>query len=369
VLFRTFGWSLGLTVLVLAGAGLIGGPEVVALVAILAVLEVSLSFDNAVVNATVLQKMTPLWQKIFLTVGIAIAVFGMRLVFPLLIVAVTANLAPQEALDLALNDKDAYQAKMLSAHPAIAAFGGIFLMMITLDFLFEEREINWIGPLERGLARVGRLGTLSAILALVTLLGLAQWVPQEDSEQVLIAGVAGVATYLAVAGLSALFEESDDDDDIVATPKGSGEPHVRVPDSVVKGGLYSFLYLEMLDASFSFDGVIGAFAVTNDIFIIAAGLGVGALYVRSMTVWLVRQGTLAQYVHLEHGAHYAIGALAVLLFISIQIDVHELVTGLIGVGFIGLSLLTSILLNRRNAVTADVEGVFHSADTDTTTRV
>ena len=65
-------------------------------------LEVSLSFDNAVVNATVLVRMSPFWQKIFLTVGVAIAVFGMRLVFPLLIVGITAKLNPVEAVQLAL---------------------------------------------------------------------------------------------------------------------------------------------------------------------------------------------------------------------------------------------------------------------------
>ena len=80
-----------------------------------------------------------------------------------------------------------------------------------------------------------------------------------------------------------------------------------------KAAFFMFLYLEVLDASFSFDGVIGAFAITNDIVLMALGLGIGAMYVRSLTVYLVRQGTLDDYVYLEHGAHYAIGALAVIL--------------------------------------------------------
>jgi hypothetical protein len=114
-----------------------------------------------------------------------------------------------------------------------------------------------------------------------------------------------------------------------------------------KAAFFLFLYLEVLDASFSFDGVIGAFAITNDIVVIALGLGVGAFYVRSFTIYLVNKGTLSEYVFLEHGAHYAIGALAILLFASMKFEIPELVTGLVGISFIGAALLSSIKLNRK----------------------
>ncbi|MGV9301590.1 DUF475 domain-containing protein, partial [Amycolatopsis sp. NPDC003676] len=100
---RIFGMSVVITVLSLVVAFLYGGPTALALCAILGILEVSLSFDNAVINATVLERMSEFWQRIFLTVGVIIAVFGMRLVFPLAIVWITAGLGPIEAFDLALN--------------------------------------------------------------------------------------------------------------------------------------------------------------------------------------------------------------------------------------------------------------------------
>ena len=134
--------------------------------AILSVLEISLSFDNAVVNAGILKKMNAFWQKIFLTVGVLIAVFGMRLVFPVVIVAISAKLGPIEAVDLALNDKDHYQELVTDAHPAIAAFGGMFLLMIFLDFIFEDRDIKWLGWLERPLAKLGKVDMLSVCIAL-----------------------------------------------------------------------------------------------------------------------------------------------------------------------------------------------------------
>ena len=80
------------------------------------------------------------------------------------------------------------------------------------------------------------------------------------------------------------------------------------------GGLGAFLYLEVLDASFSFDGVIGAFALTQNLFLIAIGLGIGAMYVRSMTIMLVERKTLAQFRYLEHGAFYSILALSVIMY-------------------------------------------------------
>ena len=101
--------------------------------------------------------MSPFWQKIFLTVGVAIAVFGMRLVFPLLIVGITAKLNPVEAVRLALekgnpDTKGTYGYLLHQAHPAIAAFGGMFLLMLFLDFVFEERELTWLSWVERPLA-------------------------------------------------------------------------------------------------------------------------------------------------------------------------------------------------------------------------
>ena len=117
----------------------------------------------------------------------------------------------------------------------------------------------------------------------------------------------------------------------------------------------------MLDAAFSFDGVIGAFAVTTDPILIALGLGlIGAMFVRSLTVFLVRKGTLQDYVYLEHGAHWAIGALSVILLVGIGYHVNEVVTGLIGVAFIVAAFLSSILRNRR--LEHDGVETHHTAD-------
>ncbi len=373
---RIFGLSYLVTVVSLAVALIYGGWEGLILCAILGILEISLSFDNAVVNATVLERMDAFWQRIFLTVGILIAVFGMRLVFPLVIVGVTANLNPVEAMTLALeqrpeSDPTSYAHLLNEAYPQIAAFGGMFLFMLFLDWMFEDRDIKWLAWLEKPLAKIGQLDRLSVVIALVALVLLATNLADEPHRAtVLIAGALGLVTYLAVNGLGEFFDQaagvSDDEDGAAdgdaekadttetaaasaSASNGSGGPS-GLAKATGKAGFFLFLYLEVLDAAFSFDGVIGAFAITTDPILIALGLGlIGAMFVRSLTVFLVRKGTLADYVYLEHGAHWAIGALAVILLVGIGYHVDEVVTGLIGVAFIGAAFLSSILRNRRLA--------------------
>jgi hypothetical protein len=368
---RTFGGSLLVAAVGLTLGFLYGGTTGLALTAILAVLEVSLSFDNAVVNATVLVKLNPFWQKIFLTVGVAIAVFGMRLLFPLLIVGITAKLNPVEAVRLALEKGDpdkhgTYGYLLHQAHPAIAAFGGVFLLMIFFGFIFEEREITWLTWLEKPLAKIGKLDQLAVVLTLIILVVSAYTLAPDDKvSTVMVSGALGLATYLVVNSLGEFFDTDDEaETELEERERGGGAR--AVVGAVGKAAFFLFLYLEVLDASFSFDGVVGAFAITSDPIIIAIGLGVGAMFIRSLTVFLVRKGTLSEYVYLEHGALWAIGALAVVLLITMKYDVPEVVTGLIGVGFIGAALISSIVRNKR---TAAGEGAIQQPDPTETAAV
>lgn len=353
MILRTFGWSFFFTILGVLGALWYGGIEGIALALILIVLEISLSFDNAVVNAKVLERMSDFWQKIFLTVGILIAVFGMRLVFPFVVVALAASLSPVEVIDLALEKGDpdtpgTYGYYLADAHHTIAAFGGMFLLMIFLNFLFEEKDITWLSWIEKPLEKAGKIEALSIIVAVTTLFVAARTLGSEHEASVLTAGLAGLLTYLVVNGLAEAF--GPDEEELEHLGEDASGNVMKV---VGKAAFFLFLYLEVLDASFSFDGVIGAFAVTTDPIIIAIGLGVGAFYVRSVTIYLVHQGTLSDYRYLDHGAHWAIGALAALLIISIGYHVPEVITGLIGVAFIGAAFYMSIRANRRDGAAED----------------
>jgi hypothetical protein len=345
---KVFYPAFAITAVVVAGAYYLQGAATAGIVLVLAVLEVSLSFDNAVVNATILQRMNEQWQKIFLTVGILIAVVGMRFVFPIAIVAVTSKLNPSKVIEMALNAPDDYAAALTAAHPAIAAFGGVFLLMIALDFFLEERECQWLGGVERLFAKLGGVDSLSIAIALTSIVVCSSLVDSEIASTVLLSGALGLITYLAVNGLAGFFEvEADPDDEETAGISGPSSAASGAIVTTAKASFFLFLYLEVVDASFSFDGAISAFAISNQIFVIAAGLGIGALYIRSMTVYLVRQGTLSEYRFLEHGAHYAIATLAVLMLTSLVSEIPEIVTGLTGVTLILASYLSSVSANRK----------------------
>ncbi|MGZ3217171.1 DUF475 domain-containing protein [Paracoccus sp. T5] len=305
--------------------------------AVLAVLEISLSFDNAIVNANKLKEMRPEWQRRFLTWGILIAVFGMRIVFPLLIVVIAAGIGPWQALLLAASQPEEYAHIMHEAHLPIAAFGGTFLMMVGLSFFFDhEKDVHWVHWVERHMAKYASIRGIEVAVVLLFVLGFSHLLQGTEREVFFGAAIWGLMTFLLVEVLGGLLDSTQE------TLHGAA-----------RGGLGAFLYLEVLDASFSFDGVIGAFALSQNLFVIAIGLGIGAMYVRSMTIMLVENSTLSEYRYLEHGAFYAIIALSVVMFAQALVHIPEVITGLGGAGLIGISLWSSIRWNRRNTVPAE----------------
>jgi len=330
---RDFYVSHILTIIGLVLAFMWGGAQGLFIAALLMVMEVSLSFDNAVVNATILRDMSEKWRRRFMTWGILIAVFGMRLLFPVLLVAFATGLTMFEVTHLAFENPDEYSKHVLASNVQIAAFGGMFLLMVFLHFIFDEgKKTHWLGVAEEKLAAAGKMESVEIVIALSILLVLQSLLPQADKYTAIVFGMVGVLLYVVINSTMALLSG------------GGGHDSAK---SVAKSGFMGFMYLEVLDMSFSLDGVVGAFAISKDVVIIMLGLGIGAMFVRSLTVYLVRKNTLDNYIFLEHGAHYGIGILAVIMLVSTMTHVPEVITGLIGGGFIGLSLWSSVKHNRK----------------------
>jgi hypothetical protein len=304
-----------------------GALSIVFLTLLLAILEISLSFDNAVVNASVLKKMSPLWQHRFLTWGMVIAVFGMRIVFPLIIVSLAASVSPLEALKIATFDPGRYANIMLEAHIPVSAFGGAFLLMVALKYFIDNtKKEHWLHWIESPLSQLGKLEAAELGIALLVLYFTTKFLPINEQMTFLATGILGLIVFIAVDGIGGVLE----------LPEHS-------IGNMQKAGASAFIYLEVLDSSFSFDGVIGSFAITNNLFIIAIGLGIGALFVRSLTIFLVKENTLEHFKYLEHGAFYAILALAIIMFMGTFYHIPESITGIIGAGFIGLSIWSSVI--------------------------
>lgn len=319
---------------------------------ILSVLELSLSFDNAVVNAIILANMAVFWRNAFITWGMLIAVFGMRLLFPILIVVTTTDFGFYDAVMLSLNDPQRYEDVIQKSHHILMSFGGTFLLMVFLTFLFDkEREVHWIGFIERRATRWASLGEVKIATIMILMSVIGYYAPTEvlagdkiitiQKSEIVLGMVFGVTLFVIIELIRGMLEDDDKDDselksiDTVSKIK------------VAQGGIASFMYLELIDASFSFDGVLGAFAVTQNIIIMMAGLGIGAFAVRSLTLLMVDRGTVTEYRYLEHGAMWSIGLLAATMIVQIFVHLPSVMITTIAIAPITIAFYNSISANKK----------------------
>jgi len=291
-------------------------------VILLSFLELSISFDNALVNAKVLNKMSKVWRQLFFWVGLPIAVFGVRLLLPLGLVSWTAGLDLIQTFNLAIHHPAVYQAKLLLNQDKLYAFGAGFLLMVFISFMWGDLKCLQIRPIWFAFEKtkisywIARqfyfsIGLLFLILFLI--LGL---------EKNLTVGFCWIAGGLIQYALYFLGH--------------------RVDRWVKFSGLILFVYIECLDASFSLDGVLGAFAFTTDPVLIMLGLGIGALFVRGLTIRFVQKKTLQNFIYIEHGAHYAIGLLGLVLLFEIFVShIPSGLVGLLSLGLIGMAFYDS----------------------------
>lgn len=320
---RYFYGPVIVSVLALGALLVFGGWTAFFVAVMLTILEVTLSFDNAVVNAKVLAGMNETWRNRFLTWGMLVAVFGTRLVLPILIVAASVWLSPWAVAQMAAFAPDEYAHLLEGARYAINAFGGAFLLMVSLKYFFDEtKEVHWLQTIEHHLSRWGKIEALEIGLALFALFGFSFLLPEEVRAAVLASGIMGIALFIFMQGIASTFS-------------------VEVKEAEAKG-LALFIYLNILDSAFSLDSVVGAFALTTSIPIIVVGLGIGAYFVRALTIYLVERKTLDTLTYLEHGAHWAIFGLAASMFAGLLWHVPEIITGGIGLAFVVAAYYSSL---------------------------
>ncbi len=317
-----FKFSLLFTLLGLTLAFWWGGAVALSFAVLLAILEISLSFDNAIVNASILHTMQPLWQRRFFTWGILIAVFLIRLVLPVCIVALLTHSNLSDALLLAIQSPGDYSKQLIDCRVLTSTFGGLFLLLVSCSFFFHQNtQKYWLNPIEKIFMRFNRFKFSETIFALIILFTLQTFIPHAHRAEMIISGLVAIALFTILTYLTNYLNQKA----VSSTNKG----------------IIPFLYLEILDASFSLDGIVGAFAITQDLIIILIGLAIGAIFVRSITLFLVHHGTIKKYLYLKHGAYYAIGSLGCIMLMDIFITVPGIITGAISFGLIASAFLCS----------------------------
>lgn len=288
---------------------------------ILSLLEISLSFDNAVLNARIVKGMNVKWQKIFLYFGIFIAVFGMRILMPLLLVMIIVKQGFVATLMMALYTPSYYIKVLSEAQLSLNVFGASFLALVSLSFFLDKYKTeHWVKCFEKPLTRIASFPYMSALVNLCLAFISFYFYQGTEKLSFIISFLLANLVFYIIEFLSNRLSTKNSD-------------NLR--------GWQSFLYLEILDSTFSFDGVLGAFALSHNFVIIVLGLSIGAFYVRSMTIMFVRENSLANVAFIEHGAFYAILSLAIIMYAKVNVEIPEYIAGLCSVSFIIASLLCS----------------------------
>ncbi len=294
----------------------------------LVVFEIVSSVDNAIVNAHVLKTMSVKWRKIFLVWGIFTAVFLIRGLLPLTVVWLSV---PEIGFMGALRsviDSPPEIAELIEARKGIILIGaGVFLLLLYLYWLFLEKKEPFFVSDKFVKPHHGVWFYACAALLLVTLLYLAR-----SSWQVMLAAAIGYALFFIMQG----FRDQATKQEEALQQGGAG-----------LGDFSKLIFLEVLDASFSFDGVMGAFAFTTSIPLIFIGNGIGALVVRQLTIKGIEK--VSQYKWLKNGAMTSIGVLGLFMIMkSFGLYVPEYLPTLTTIGLVGLAFWKSCQFLKQN---------------------
>ncbi|MGD0534420.1 MAG: DUF475 domain-containing protein [Methanoregula sp.] len=294
--------------------------SILLIIAGLCLFETITSIDNAIINAEVLSTMSQKARRWFLIWGLLFAVFVIRGALPWLIVWMsTPSLGPIGALTATFSGDPAVVAAIGQSAPILLIAGGIFLVFLFFHWLFlEEKAFGLRG--ERYIATKGVwfFAIVSILLATIVWLAL---------------GKNPMMAFGAVIGSTAFF--------IVHGFRQNAEEQERKMISGDISDVSKIFYLEIIDATFSIDGVLGAFAFTMAVPLIIIGNGIGALIVREITVRNV--DSIKKYRYLKNGAMYSIFCLGIIMILdSFGFDIPSFVSPIITFGVVGYFLYMSI---------------------------
>ena len=294
--------------------------SIVLIIAGLCLFETITSIDNAIINAEVLSTMGERARKWFLLWGLLFAVFAIRGLLPWLIVWMsTPSLGPIGALTATFSSDPVVIAAIEQSAPILLMGGGVFLLFLFFHWLFlEEKNFGLMG--ERYIATKGVwfFAIVSVLLAAIV------WFALEKSPMMAFGAVIGSTAFFIVHGFRQNAEAAE-----------RTMLHGNMSD------ISKIFYLEVIDATFSIDGVIGAFAFTMAVPLIIIGSGLGAFVVREMTIR--NMDKIKKYLYLKNGAMYSILILGCIMILdSFGFPIPFWVSPLLTFGVVGWFLLKSL---------------------------
>lgn len=261
----------------------------------LSVFEAISSVDNAIINAEVLNTMGKRARRWFLTWGIFIAVFLVRGLLPFAIIwAFNTSLSPLQILSAAWSSDPLVMASIEKSAPILLVAGGVFLLFLFLHWLFLEDK-------KLGLPRTEKFFMSKGVwfyAAVSVLLAVIAWFALQESNLMGFGAVVGSSLFFITHGFKQNAEEQE---------------KKLLSGTSAQSDLSKLFFLEIIDTTFSIDGVLGAFAFTLSIPLILIGNGFGAILVRQLTISNIEH--IKKYVYLKHGAMYSILVLGVVMIL------------------------------------------------------
>lgn len=318
-------------------SGPVAGLTAVLVVVTLGLLETALSLESVAVNAKVLGGMSRFWRGMFVATGLLVTIFGMRFVFPLLIVWAVGDHGFWTMVSLVMQDSMEFRQILQTQFAVFAGFGGAFLLMAFTGFFMDpKKEEHWIRWLERPMWKLGRLKLMSVVATGAISQLFSVHVPNGQGHKFLAAAMLGIATYLLVELMITFLQSGWEKVSV-------GRPQQGWSGLTSSLEFASLLYLVLLGTSFSFHVVIGAFSLTSNLLIILLGLGVGVLFIQLLSVRLISETKPRAYPFLKHGVFWANGVLSLGLYLqAVEWVIPEVLIGSVGTGFIGSSFVSSL---------------------------
>lgn len=259
----------------------------------LALFETVSSIDNAIINAEVLSNMGQKAKRWFLVWGMLTSVFLIRGVLPWGVIWVTnPSLGPVGALTATFSPDPRVKETLEKSAPVLLIGGGVFLIFLFFNWLFTEPK-NYLIKGEKFFNRhsLWFYAVVSVILSFIVYFAIQ---------------VNPLMAFSAVVGSSAFF--------ITHGFRENAEAQEEDLKSNIKSDLSKIFFLEVIDASFSVDGVLGAFAFTLSVPLILLGSGLGAVVVRQLTISNIKR--VGKYIYLENGAMYSVFVLGLVMILN-----------------------------------------------------
>jgi hypothetical protein len=278
----------------------------------LSLFETVSSIDNAIINAEVLSTMGSKARRWFLTWGIFIAVFLVRGLLPFMIIwAFNTTLSAGQVFSAAWSSDPLVHESIEKSAPILLVAGGVFLLFLFLHWLFLEDKRWGLPRAEKFFMRQGVwfYAVVSILLSVIT------WLSLKESGEMALGAVVGSSLFFITHGFKQNAEEHERK--LLEGKVGSG----------ARSDLSKLFFLEVIDTTFSIDGVLGAFAFTLSVPLILLGNGIGALVVRQVTISNIER--IKKYIYLKNGAMYSILVLGIVMVMhSFHIDIPEYVSPL-----------------------------------------